>query len=1147
MTSHARPTHPPELSHRTTWSGLRGCALALALSHAARRLDGPLVVFTDTARDSDRLVQELRFFLQDALPVHEFPDWETLPYDGFSPPQGIVSDRLATLASLETLRRGIIVTRLSTTSVRLPPTDYVYGSTFLFSPGDQLDMQALRRRLTDAGYYATSQVNEHGEFAIRGSLFDIFPAGSPQPVRVDLFDDEIESLRYFNPETQRSGDSLSSLRLLPAREYPLDEAGVTRFRQSFRRRFEGNPTDAVIYQHISDGISAAGAEQYLPLFFERTATFFDFIPAGAVLAMPADATDSLSQGWHDLDNRYEQLRYDRTRPLMAPDELSLSPDDWQAQSDRFAQLAIKPFKDSGESVVFNTGTLPELSISAEDHHSGRLVEFIDRFDGRVLIVAESPGRRETIRALLRDHSLTPRQVPTWDAFFESGHALALTEAPIQEGMLLPDSRVAVIAENQLFGHSATRRARRSAKNKDPNAIIRNLNELDIGAPVVHELHGVGRYQGLSLLEIGGEKNEFLTIEYAGSDKLYVPVHALHFVTRYLGGPPETAPLHKLGSDQWDKARRKAMRRIRDVAADLLDLYAKRAARTGQSFALDEADYRQFSAGFPFELTPDQDAAIDAVIGDMTSLQSMDRLVCGDVGFGKTEVALRAAFVCVNQGKQVALLVPTTLLAEQHGKNFEDRFADWPVRVEVLSRFKSRKDSRNILDDLQRGKIDIIIGTHKLLQTDVQFSDLGLVIVDEEQRFGVRHKEQLKALRAEVDLLTLTATPIPRTLNMALGGIRELSLITTPPTDRLSIKTFVNQWNDQLIREACLREINRGGQIYFVHNSVRDIEKIAAQLEALIPEASIEIGHGQMKERDLERVMLDFYHRRFNLLLCTTIIESGIDVPTANTIIINRADRFGLAQLHQMRGRVGRSSHRAYAYLIAPPVRALTPDAVKRLEAIESLEDLGAGFTLATHDLEIRGAGELLGDDQSGQIHQIGFTLYMELLERAVQSLKQGHEPDLGDLPARGSEIELHEPALIPDDFIPDVHTRLILYKRITSAENAEELRELHVEMIDRFGLLPTPTQLLFEIAALRQIAQRAHIAKIDCSDAGGRLVFSAQAKLDPAVLISLVQSHPQTYRLVDEHTLRFSQPLESVDDRLSFLKELAQRFVDAMD
>ncbi|MFK8030527.1 MAG: transcription-repair coupling factor [Gammaproteobacteria bacterium] len=1147
MSQSARPTHPPALSHRTTWSGLRGSALALALASAAKKLDGPMLVLTDSAHESELLANELRFFLNDALPVLEFPDWETLPYDGFSPPQGIVSDRLATLSSLEHMKRGIIISRLSTTAIRLPPLTFVYGSSFMFAPGDVLDVQALRRRLTDAGYHAMSQVNEHGEFAIRGSLFDIFPAGSQRPVRVDLFDEEIETLRYFDAETQRSGETLESLRLLPAREYPLDEAGISQFRQSFRRRFEGNPTDSVIYQHISEGISAAGAEQYLPLFFETTASFFDYLPDNTTIALPDDATGSQTQHWQDIEQRYEQLRYDRTRPLMAPSEIMLPPDEWQTSTSLFNQLSLRRFKDESADVEFSTGTLPELSISSDDHRSGRLIEFIQGFDGRILIVAESPGRRETLRALLSDNQLRPRQVSTWDEFHGSGHTLALTEALVQEGMLLTEARIAVIAENQLFGHSATRKARRSHKSKDPNSIIRNLNELNIGAPVVHELHGVGRYQGLTILEIDGDKNEFLTIEYAGNDKLYVPVHALNFVTRYLGGPPEKAPLHKLGSDQWDKARRKAMSRIRDVAADLLDLYARRAARIGQSFALNEAEYRQFATGFPYELTVDQDTAISAVIDDMTSIQSMDRLVCGDVGFGKTEVALRAAFICVHQSKQVALLVPTTLLAEQHGKNFEDRFADWPIRVEVLSRFKSKKESTRIIEELKDGKVDIVIGTHKLLQADVKFTDLGLVIIDEEQRFGVRHKEQLKALRAEVDMLTLTATPIPRTLNMALGGIRELSLITTPPTDRLSIKTFVNQWNDQLIREACLREINRGGQIYFVHNSVKDIEHIASQLADIIPEATIEIGHGQMKERELERVMLDFYHRRFNLLLCTTIIESGIDVPTANTIIINRADRFGLAQLHQMRGRVGRSSHRAYAYMIAPPVRSLTPDAVKRLEAIESLEDLGAGFTLATHDLEIRGAGELLGDDQSGQIHQIGFTLYMDLLERAVESLKQGHEPDLGDMPARSSEIELHEPALLPDDFIPDVHTRLILYKRITSAENAEELRELQVEMIDRFGLLPDPTKLLFEIATLRQLAQKAGIAKIDCSAGGGRLVFGAHAKLDPSVLIELIQRHPQTYRLVDEHTLRFTRDLAEVPDRLSFLTSLIDTFVTAGD
>ncbi|MFP5505567.1 MAG: transcription-repair coupling factor, partial [Gammaproteobacteria bacterium] len=930
-------------------------------------------------------------------------------------------------------------------------------------------------------------------------------------------------------------------RLLPAREFPLNETAIGRFRQAWRARFEGDPQRSVVYRDVSQGLAPSGVEYYLPLFFETTSTLFDYLPADAVIVSLPDSDVAAEQFWTQLQERYEQRRHDIERPLLAPDELYLSLDELRNRGEAFARVQAGRFElerlASGDR-NFATAALPDVSFKARSQEpAAQLKQFIEQFPGRVLITGESAGRRESLRDLLRDQGIHPHVFDSWNDFVAADHRLGIGVAPLDQGLVLPEQGLALITETQLLGQRTHQRARRKAV-RDPETLIRDLTDLTPGAPVVHEDHGVGRYLGLQKLRVADLETEFLTLEYAGGDKLYVPVASLHLIGRYTGAAPEQAPLHRLGSDQWQKARRKAAERVRDVAAELLEIQARRLARPGHAFEIHTEEYRQFASAFPFEETPDQQSAIDAVLADLAAPRPMDRVVCGDVGFGKTEVAMRAAFVAAQAGRQVAVLVPTTLLAQQHFQNFRDRMADWPLRIEALSRFRSAKQQQEILAALAAGKVDIVIGTHKILQEGVKFQNLGLVIIDEEHRFGVRHKERLKSLRAEVDLLTLTATPIPRTLNMSLAGLRELSIIATPPVQRMAIKTFVCEWDKQTLREACLREIKRGGQVYFLHNEVESIERIARELGELVPEASILIGHGQMRERELEQVMLDFYHRRCNLLVCTTIIESGIDVPTANTIIINRADKLGLAQLHQLRGRVGRSHHRAYAYLVTPPRRAMTPDAVKRLEAIESLEDLGAGFTLATHDLEIRGAGELLGDEQSGQIHEVGFSLYTELLERAVKALKQGKTPQLDRPLDHGAEIDLHVPALIPDDYLPDVHARLIMYKRIASAADATELRDLQVEMIDRFGLLPQPVKDLFAVTELKLLALPLGIRKIDAGETAGRILFQPEPAVDPLRIIHLIQTQPKRYKLEGGDKLRFFADMPDAQTRIDTVAAL---------
>jgi transcription-repair coupling factor (superfamily II helicase) len=899
-----------------------------------------------------------------------------------------------------------------------------------------------------------------------------------------------------------------------------------------------------VYREVSDGIAHGGIEYYLPLFFESTATLIDYLPDTCAVMVPDGLESALEQSWAEIAERYELCRLDPERPVLSPDETFVAPDAALARVADYATISYsaQSLSENRDNRNLPTRLPPALKIEARyEDAAAALMQFLGGFDGRVLFATDSPGRREQLHEMLSGRGLDLARVDDWSEFSTGSHKVASAIAPIENGVLLPEAGLAIIGEQQLFGERARQKSRRRRIERDPETIIRQLNDLESGSPVVHAEYGVGRYLGLTTLEAGGIIGEFLELEYADGDKLYVPVHALELISRYTGASSDNAPLHRLGSDQWAKARKRAITKIRDVAAELLDVYARRAARPGHSFRWPETDYRAFEGGFPFDPTEDQARTIEEVLQDLESAKPMDRIVCGDVGFGKTEVALRATFAAVHGGKQVAILVPTTLLAQQHGHNFNDRFADWPVRVEVLSRFRSQKAVKETVAGLRSGQVDVVIGTHKLLQHTKDLKDVGLIIIDEEHRFGVRHKEAIKSLRSEVDVLTLTATPIPRTLNMALGGIRDMSLITTPPAERLAVKTFVTEWNDVLIREACLREIKRGGQVYFIHNRVEDIGRIGERITALVPEAKIRVGHGQMPERELEQVMLDFYHRRFNILLCTTIIESGIDVPTANTIIINRADRFGLAQLHQLRGRVGRAPHRAYAYLVAPPKAAMTADAVKRLEAIDSLEDLGSGFTLATHDLEIRGAGELLGDTQSGQIQEIGFSLYTELLGRAVDSLRAGQEPDLEAPLHAGVDINLHVAALLPDDYVPDVHLRLILYKRISSADTPDDLRELQVELIDRFGLLPAATRNLMRISAIKKAATRLGIEKIDAADSGGYLVFGQDSHIDPVELVQLVQNDSNTYRLQGSHRLQFRLDLSDLENRFATIEKLLGR------
>jgi transcription-repair coupling factor (superfamily II helicase) len=1097
-------------------------APALAVARAAQAHHGLIVALVDNEQHAYRLEAELRFFLPASLPLVHLPDSEVLPYDPFSPHQEILSERIAALHRLPQMARGVLLTTVDQLIQRLPPRQWLDSRAFQLAAGEKLDPLAFRARLVAAGYQSVSEVQTQGEFAVRGALIDLFPMGSADAYRIDLFDDEIDSIRRFDPETQRSTDKVEAVRLLPAREFPTDKDGIETFRRRYRETFPGDPARSRIYAEVSKGLMPGGIESWLPLFFIETASLADYLPAHAQVIALDDPATALAEDWRQIEERFERYRGDIERPLLAPSALFVAPAEALEALARFIRVDTRI---DAESIADGADAV-RAEITAQD--------------GRVLFVAESPGRREALLAWLKPLGIAPREYADWDAALtDTQRRYGIVLGPLSHGFRLPAEKLSVIAEAQVFGlHAPSQTApRRRSKLRDPDTILRDLSSLVAGAPVVHVEHGVGRYLGLQKLDAGGIETEYLVLEYAKGDKLYVPVASLNLIHRYTGGEAETAPLHNLGSDRWAKAQAKAREKAHDVAAELLQIQARRLAKQGASIAVSEDEYRKFCAGFPFAPTPDQQTAIDAVLADLAAERPMDRVVCGDVGFGKTEVALRAAFVAARAGRQVCVLAPTTLLVEQHAKNFADRFADFPIRVAALSRLRSTKEQNELLKQLADGRLDVVIGTHRLLQEDVRFDRLGLVVIDEEHRFGVRHKERMKNLRAEVDVLTLTATPIPRTLNMGLAGLRELSIIATPPASRLAIKTQVSEWSNAQVQEACLRELRRGGQVYILHNEVRDIEQFARSIQALVPEGSVRFAHGQMRERELEQVMLDFYHQRYNILVCSTIIESGIDVPSANTIIIDRADKLGLAQLHQLRGRVGRSHHRGYAYLMVPSRRALNPDAQKRLEAIETLGDLGSGFALATHDLEIRGAGELLGAEQSGQIEEVGFTMYAELLARAVKAIRTGK---LDDAPfgQAACEIDLGVASLIPDSYIPDVHTRLTLYKRVAEAGSDDELRELKVEMIDRFGLLPPAAERLFEAAELRVRAQQLGLTRVRAGSRTLTLDFGPQPKLDPARLIKLIQSQPKVYKLEGQARLHCHGDFEAVESRAPRAQEL---------
>ena len=1151
--SHRDPSSAiPEAPHRPGdhrhWGGLTGSSEAFAIAETARHSEHLILVITATTDAALQLEQELNFYLRDlpSLELLSLPDWETLPYDLFSPHQDIISQRIRTLHRLPGLSRGVLVLPARTLMHRLEPPAFTQGNTLMLAPGDTLEIGPWRERLEAAGYRHVENVYEHGEYAVRGAILDIFPMGSEWPYRIELFDNEVETLRTFDPENQRSRDQVERIALLPANEFPWDKEARMQFRNRWFEHFPDAPREAPVYQDVAAGIRPPGIEYFLPLFFDETATLFDYLPQNTLVFTPPELESAFNHVQEEVASRYEGRRYDRLRPILPPAALFLRTDECFSALGHYPrvsgyQVSVDDSRAGHHNLPMET--MPDIALDGRSSRPlGKLQDFLSEHRPRLLVAADSAGRREALEDLLGEQGLPLSPTDSWQQFVHSDQTLAVTLGPLERGFWCPQANIAVLAEAQLYGQRVMQRRRRE-KTTDisAEATIRDLSELRPGSPVVHIDHGVGRYQGLQTLDIEGDPAEFLTLTYADDARLYVPVANLHLISRYSGSDDATAPLHKLGNERWSQAKQKAMEKIRDTAAELLDIYARREARKGFAFENPQEAYQAFAADFPFEETPDQQAAIEAVRRDMQSERPMDRLVCGDVGFGKTEVAMRAAFIAAQNGRQVVLLVPTTLLAQQHYESFRDRFADTAVQVGMLSRFRTGKEQSRTLQRAAEGKVDILIGTHKLLQGELNLPNLGLVIVDEEHRFGVSQKEKLKQLRAEVDLLTLTATPIPRTLNMAMGHLRDLSIIATPPARRLSVNTFVRQRDPALIKEAILREILRGGQVYLLHNEVNTIDRLAEEIRELVPQARVAIAHGQMRERELEQVMTDFYHKRFNVLVCTTIIETGIDIPSANTIIIERADKFGLAQLHQLRGRVGRSHHQAYAYLMTPQDKKVTPDAEKRLEAIAAAQDLGAGFVLATQDLEIRGAGELLGDDQSGQIEGIGLSLYMELLDEAVKAIREGRTPN-AELPLQhGTELNLRIPALIPDDYLPDVHNRLVLYKRLASAKSHEALHELQVEMIDRFGLLPQPVKNLVRLNELRLQAEALGITKVEGGGEWARLEFAPDTRVDPLVLVKLVQQYPQDYRLEGGSQMKFRLNTRDTDAKLRSLSDFLGR------
>ena len=1220
-------TYPiPKPREKSRWLNLSQGSLPLALARYLphKRLK---VVLTQDAEQALRLQTAWRFFRPHDTAVF-LPDWETLPYERFSPHQDLVSERLSALWQIKSGAADVLFVPVATAMQKLPPVPFLAGRTFWLKTGQTLDIGRLKTDLVDAGYNHVSHVVAAGEFAVRGGIVDLFPMGSEMPYRIDLFDDEIDSIKTFDTETQRTISPVSEIRLLPAHEFPTDSEAQKIFRSRFREEVDGNPNDAAVYKAVSNGHFGAGVEYYLPLFFENELeTLFDYIGEDALFGSLGDVHAEANRFWSDVKSRYAMAQGDETYPPLLPQHLYLSADVFAGRLKNYGQVLPDV---SGKEHI-----LPDLAVNRQsDEPLQALKDFQTTFEGRILLCAESLGRRETMLGFLQQNGLKAKPVSDWQGFLSAHEPLMITVAPLAYGFKLggpqspsqqqptpaaekegktvadqtefstavtnplPQEReqnaaavsddlktesslhpvasdlhgqiqqqpapspvgegwgegkavaaqgaIAVITESELYQYVARSRVhnRRKKHAAVSDGLLRDLAEINIGDPVVHEEHGIGRYMGLVTMDLGGETNEMMLLEYAGEAQLYVPVSQLHLISRYSGQAHENVALHKLGSGAWNKAKRKAAEKARDTAAELLNLYAQRAAQSGHKFEINELDYQAFADGFGYEETEDQAAAIAAVIKDLTQAKPMDRLVCGDVGFGKTEVALRAAFVAVMGGKQVAVLAPTTLLVEQHAQNFADRFADFPVKVASLSRFNNSKATKAALEGMADGTVDIVIGTHKLVQDDIKFKNLGLVIIDEEHRFGVRQKEQLKRLRANVDILTMTATPIPRTLSMALEGLRDFSLITTAPSRRLAVKTFVKPFSEGSVREAVLRELKRGGQVFFLHNEVDTIENMRERLETLLPEARIGVAHGQLRERELEQVMRDFLQQRFNVLLCSTIIETGIDIPNANTIIINRADKFGLAQLHQLRGRVGRSHHQAYAYLLTPEY--ITKDAEKRLDAIAAADELGAGFTLAMQDLEIRGAGEILGEGQSGEMIQVGFTLYTEMLKQAVRDLKKGRQPDLDAPLGITTEIKLHSPALLPESYCPDIHERLVLYKRLAVCETVQQINAIHEELVDRFGLPEQPVKTLIESHHLRLAAKELGIDAIDATSEAVTVTFGKHHQIDPTEIILLIQSD-RNYRLAGADKLKFTAQMEDVEMRIktvkSVLKTLKERVV----
>ena len=1144
------PENPGAASH---WPLREDSANSLALAAAARRAAGPLLVVCVDTEASERLLRELRYFLarHEDVPVLSLPDWETLPYENFSPHQDIVSQRLSALHQLPRLKRGVLVLPVSGLLLRLPPQSHVAANSLDLRVGQRLAVGEFREQLVAAGYNAVETVLDHAEFAVRGSVVDLFPMGSPAPIRIDLFDEEIDTLRSFDPETQRTRERIEAVRLLPGREFPLDEAAVTGFRGRFRERFDVDPMRCPVYRDVSDGLASPGLEYYLPLFFDALQSLFDYLPANTLTVQVGDIHNAGEAFLGEVANRHRERSFDPHRPILRPDEIFLPVNEALAGLKRHPRIRLT----ESAREVFRLRQLPEVAMNPRLASPLRALRgFLEECGARVLFCAESPGRRENLQQRLGQIGLEPRLFEHFEDFIngESGSDanIGIAVAPIDRGLWLEQAgqagqagqaSIVLITEEMLFGNKVAQRRRRRRSQQNPDLVLKNLSELHLDDAVVHVEHGVGRYRGLAAIDTDGLRAEFLTIEYDKGAKLYVPVADLQLVSRYGGSSEDEAPLNTLGTDHWRRAKKKAAEKIRDAAAELLEIHARREAGKGFAYRCDTLEYDRFAAAFPFEETADQQSAIEAVISDMAAPRPMDRLVCGDVGFGKTEVAMRAAFITVANGRQAAVLVPTTLLAQQHFENFRDRFSDWPHTVEVISRFKTPSEQAEILQRVKSGGIDILIGTHSLLTAKIDYDQLGLLIIDEEHRFGVRQKEKLKSIRASVDILTLTATPIPRTLNMALADMRDLSLIVTPPAKRLSIRTFVREHDAAIVKEAISRELLRGGQVFYLHNEVRSMERTLAQIEELLPQARPAMAHGQMPERQLEKVMADFYHKRHNVLVCSTIIETGIDIPSANTIIIRRADQFGLAQLHQLRGRVGRSHHQAYAYLLIPDRRGLRADARKRIEAIESATELGAGFTLASHDLEIRGAGELLGEEQSGHMQKIGYTLYMEMLLDAVKAIREGRMPSSSPEREDTVEINLRIPALIPEDYLPDVHTRLILYKRIASCRDSDELDELQVEMIDRFGLLPAPLKSMFRLGGIKLRARHFGIRKIDATVAGGRIEFAENTQVDPGALVRLVETEPMNFGFGGANQLQLKAGFLAAKDKLDYIDTLLDR------